>query len=277
MIKQGGVLAMLQNVWNHLVDVATTVGLRLIYALVILVVGLKLSGWFVKWVSKRKGFQKLDSSVQSFFKSFLGIVLKVLVVISAAVVLGIPTTSFITMLASCGVAIGLALQGSLSNFAGGLIVLIFRPFKVGDYIDAQGYSGTVKSISIFYTTLLTVDNQTVTLPNGTLTNNAVVNVTGEPKRRVDLEFSVGYQSDMNLVKDILLTAAKEHELTHKDPAPFARLTRKEDSALVFQLRVWCDTAMYWDVYFDLNETIKAKLDENGIIIPYPQVDVHIQQ
>lgn len=267
---------MLETFLNSLISTATDVGLRLLYALVILVVGFKLTNWLMKWLSKGKGFQKLDPSVQSFFKSFAGILLKVLVVISAAVVLGIPTTSFITMLASGGVAIGLALQGSLSNLAGGLMILVFKPFKVGDYIVAQGHEGTVRSISIFYTTLVSLDNEVITLPNGNLTNSTVVNKTCEPTRRVDLDFSVSYTSDIDTVKSVMLSVAKAHPSVKQEPAPFARLVRQEDSALVFQLRVWCDTQQYWTVHHDMNEQMKNEFDRQGISIPYPQMDVHIQ-
>lgn len=268
-------LAMLEKMLESLAETATQVGLRLLYALVILVVGLKLSSFLVRFVSKGKGFEKLDQSVQSFFKSFLNILLKVMVVISAAVVLGIPTTSFITMLASCGVAIGLALQGALGNFAGGLMILVFKPFKAGDYIETQSYSGTVRSVSVFYTTLITLDNKVITLPNGTLTNSAVVNLTSEPMRRVDLIFSVSYDSDIAAVKQLLLQLAAEHPFVLQEPAAFAGLAKQDDSALQFQLRVWCLTEHYWEVYHDLNEQVKTAFDEHNIAIPYPQMDVHI--
>jgi len=252
------------------------VGLRLILAIILLIVGLKLANFLVRRIAKGKGFAKLDVSVQSFFRSGMTILLKTLVVVSAAIVLGLPTTAFVTAIASCGVAVGLALQGSLSNLAGGIMILIFKPFQVGDYIEAQGYEGTVKSISIFYTKLVTYDNKGVTLPNGTLTNNPMRNFTSEPTRRVDLEFSVAYGSDGDLVKTVLLQKADEHPLVLQDPAPFACLVRQETSALIFQLRVWCNTPDYWTVYFELQEGIKAVLDQHKIYVPYNQMDIHIR-
>ncbi len=262
--------------WNSVLELCTTVGASLLYAVIVLVVGLKLVKWFVKWVTRSKGFAKLDPGVQSFVRSGLSILLNVLVLISVAVILGIPTTSFITMLASAGVAIGLALQGSLSNFAGGLMLLLFKPVKVGDFIESSGASGTVTDISIFYTTLLTPDNRHITLPNGSLSNSDIVNYSSEAQRRVDLTFSVSYSADIEQVKGVLLHVARSHALVKQEPEPMARLTNQGDSALEFVLRVWCETADYWTVRFDLYEEVKKVFDQHGIEIPFPQLDVHMR-
>ncbi len=267
---------MWRNFLDTLLSGAFEFGVRLILAILLLVVGLKIANFLIKRIAKGKGFSKLDVSVQSFFKSGMSVLFKTLVVVSAAIMLGLPATAFITALASCGVAIGLALQGSLSNFAGGIMILIFKPFKVGDYIEAQGYEGTVKNISIFYTTLTTFDNKGVTLPNGTLTNNPMRNFTAEDTRRVDLEFSVAYGSDIELVKGVLLEQAAKNTMVLDNPEPFACLLRQEASALVFQLRVWCNTPDYWSVHFELQEAVKKALEHQNICVPYNQMDIHIK-
>ena len=197
--------------------------------------------------------------------------------VSAALIIGIPSASFIALLGTAGVAIGLALQGAFSNFAGGVMILIFRPFKVGDYIDASGLSGTVNDISIFYTVLKTPDNKHITIPNGTLMNSSVTNYSAEETRRLDIDFSVSYDSDIEKVKSLILEKANSHSAVLQDPVPFCRLTSQSDSALVFTLRVWCNSGDYWDAKFDLNESIKKAFDENGIVIPYQQLDVHLDK
>ena len=254
---------------------AMTIVFKLIAAGLILLIGGRLIKWILGRIVKSKGFQKMDISVQSFTKSFLKIAAWVILIISAAGIIGIPMSSFLTLLASAGVAIGLALQGALSNLAGGLMILFFRPFRVGDFIETGAHSGTVQDITVFYTILLTPDNKRITLPNGTLTNAAVVNYSEKETRRVDLEFSVGYDCDIDKVKGLLLRVAEEHELVLDDPAPFARLIRQDDSALAFCLRAWCKSDDYWTVYFDLNEQVKKELDANGMEIPFPQLDVHM--
>ena len=190
-------------------------------------------------------------------------------------ILGIPTTSFITALASCGVAIGLALQGALGNLAGGIMILIFKPFKIGDYITTASNSGTVSNITIMYTVLKTPDNKVITIPNGTLTNSVIENYSSSDKRRVDLVFTTAYDCDIDKVREILLAAANGHAKVLHEPEPFARLTKHGDSSLEYTMRVWCNADDYWDVNFDLIETVKRDFDANGISIPYPQMDVHI--
>jgi small conductance mechanosensitive channel len=175
------------------------------------------------------------------------------------------------------VAVGLALQGALSNFAGGLMILIFKPFKVGDFIENGAVMGTVKDITIIYTILHTVDNKVVTIPNGTLTNSNVINYSALPSRRVDIKFSAGYHDDIEKVKSVLMGVAEAHEKVLKDPAPFVRLTAQGSSSLDYTFRVWCAGPDYWDVYFDMMERVKMAFDENGISIPFQQVDVHMDK
>jgi len=250
---------------------------NILLGLVILLVGLKLTKWLVKLLSKLKGIQHLDVSVQSFVQSFVKIVLYALVISSAAICWGVPATSFMTMFASAGVAIGLALQGALSNFAGGLMILFFKPFKVGDYIEGNGVSGTVKDITVIYTILTTPDNKTITIPNGSLTSSNVINYSTQPQRRLDLTFSAGYEDDVEKVKAVLLEVANAHEKVLKDPAPMARLAAHNASSLDYYLRVWVNPADYWDVNFDLMEQVKAAFDKNSISIPYQQIDIFMKK
>ncbi|MBR2500710.1 MAG: mechanosensitive ion channel [Clostridia bacterium] len=264
-----------EKVFEFLFDLLASMGLKIIAALIVLFVGCKLIKFIKKWIKSSSKLEKIDYGVRSFLSSFSGIALYVVLFISIAMILGIPTTSFITALASCGVAIGLALQGALGNLAGGIMILIFKPYKIGDYITTVSTSGTVTNITIMYTELTTPDNKVITIPNGTLTNSIIENYSASDRRRVDLVFTTAYDCDVDKVKTILLDVANNHEKVIKDPAPFARLSRHADSALEYTVRVWCNSADYWDVNFDLMETIKKEFDKNGISIPYPQMDVHI--
>ena len=244
-------------------------------AIVVFIIGVRCVTWVSKLIRKSPKLDKLDPSLRSFLASFSNIILYTVLVINVAMILGVPATSFITILASCGVAIGLALQGSLSNFAGGLMILFFKPFKVGDYIEASGESGTVVDISVVYTSLLTVDNKRITVPNGSLTNSVIKNYSSEKLRRVDLDFSVAYDSDDEKVKALIQQIIDTHPKALQDPAPFVRQTAQCDSALTYTARIWCESADYWTVYLDVLEGVKASFDKNGITIPFPQMDVHI--
>ena len=264
-----------EEIMNYLVELATSAGLKLLAAIVLVIVGLKGIKWLRKWIRTSEKLNKIDNSLRSFMISFSSVVLYIVLFITVAVILGIPTTSFITMLASCGVAVGLALQGSLSNFAGGIMILLFKPFKVGDYIDAAGESGTVTEISVVYTELLTVDNKRIIIPNGTITNSVIENYSAENIRRVDFTFNTAYDSDIDKVKKIITEILESHPKALKNPECFVRLSAHNDSALTYTARVWCKTDDYWDVNFDVIESVKKAFDENGIPIPYNQLDVHI--
>jgi len=264
-----------QSFLSTILQFATSFGIKLLCAILLFIVGIKCITWSTKKIRTSPRFDKLDESLRSFLASFLKILLYVLLVITVAMILGIPATSFITILASCGVAVGLALQGSLSNFAGGLMILFFKPFQVGDYIEAAGESGTVAEISVVYTALLTPDNKRITVPNGTLTNSVIKNYSKEALRRVDLNFNVAYDSDDATVKNIIRGIIDAHPLTLQDPEPFVRISAQADSALVYTARIWCNNEDYWTVYFDILEAVKAAFDKNGITIPFPQMDVHI--
>ena len=195
--------------------------------------------------------------------------------ISVFEVLGVSMSSVVAVLASCGLAVGLALQGALGNLAGGLMILIFKPFRVGDYIESTGAEGTVKDIGIFYTALITIDNKKIFVPNGDLMNANVTNFTAEERRRVDQNFKITNDVEADLVERVLLEAAMETEGVLADPAPFARLTAVDDDTYIFTVRVWCDTARYWDVYFDLIGTCSRKLAENGIDDPEERIAVRL--
>ncbi len=267
----------IENILKSIAEFCVDAGIKLVLALVVLGIGLKLAKYITKKIINSKAMQKSDASVRSFLNNLILITLNVTVVISAALIIGIPATSFVALLGTAGVAIGLALQGAFSNFAGGIMILIFRPFKVGDYIESSGLSGTVHDISIFYTVLQTVDNKHITIPNGTLMNSSVTNYSAENTRRVDITFSVSYDSDIEKVKEILLNKAIEHKFSLKEPAPFARLTNHGQSSLDFTLRVWCNSENFWDLKFDLTESIKKEFDKNNIVIPYQQIDVHLDK
>ena len=266
----------MKNILEKFLNQAVNLGERLIIAIIILFVGFKIVNLIVKGLNKGRGYNRLDGSVKSFLNSFITITLKAVVLVIAAGILGIPTTSIITLIGSFGVAIGLALQGGLSNIAGGLMILIFKPFKVGNYISCSAVEGTVADITMFYTKLVTLDNKTVTIPNGVLSSSTVINYNYLDKRRVDLDFSVSYNSDIDKVLEVLNSVAKQHKLVLKDEKSLIRLAKHDNSALVFTYRVWCKPSDYWDVYFDSMEMVKKAFDKAGIEIPYPLVDVHVK-
>lgn len=260
---------------SKLVDFATTSGFKLLAVIVLVIVGLKAIKWLKKWIRTSPKLDKVDSSLRSFAVSFVSVVLYAILFITVLMILGVPATSFVAVLTTCAAAIGLALQGSLSNFAGGIMILLFKPFKVGDYIEAAGESGVVSEISVVYTELLTVDNKRITIPNGTLTNSVIENYSSEKLRRVDLTFNTAYDCDIEKVKEIIGKVIEAHPMALKNPEPFVRLSAHNESALTYTVRIWCKNADYWDVNFDTIENVKKAFDENGITIPYNQLDVHV--
>ncbi|NLC16542.1 MAG: mechanosensitive ion channel [Clostridiales bacterium] len=254
----------------------TGAGLRLFQAFLLLIAGWFVIKYFTKWITSLKGFKKLDIGAQSFLKSLLSVGLKVILFISIIGVLGVPLTSILTVLASAGLAIGLALQGALSNFAGGFMILIFKPFKAGDYINNGANEGTVESINVFYTKLLTIDNKLITIPNKSMIDTAIINYTAQDKRRVDLKIRASHEADIDKVKKVLFDIAYNHPLTLKEPLPFVRLYAHLQDSMEYILRVWTLRGDYWPVYFDLMEQIKKEFDKEGITIPYQQISVHIK-
>lgn len=252
-------------------------GIVILKAVVVAVVGWQLIKRFLKWLKTSPKLDQLDLGLRSFLVSFSRIALYAVLLIVLAGIIGIPATSFVTVLASCGVAIGLALQGSLSNFAGGLMILFFKPFKIGDYIETTGESGTVAEISVVYTVLLTPDNKRVTLPNGTLTNSVIRNYSAEELRRVDFTFNTAHGCDVEAVKALIMQILTAHPLVLAAPTPFVRLSACTDSFLTFTARVWTKNADYWTVNFDVLENVKKAFDQNGIEPPHQKLDVRVDK
>ncbi|TSA28180.1 mechanosensitive ion channel family protein, partial [bacterium] len=213
--------------------------------------------------------------LQKFLISMITVLLKVLLFISVASMVGIATTSFIAILGAATFAIGLALQGGMSNFAGGVLILLLKPFKVGDTIEAQGFVGKVHEIQIFNTIMKTFDNKMIYIPNGSLSNGSITNYSKEPIRRVDMTFGIGYDDDIKRAKEVLAGLIKEDARILKDPAPLIAVSSLGDSSVNFALKVWCDTAEYWNIYFDMQEKVKLTFDQENISIPFPQTDVHL--
>jgi small conductance mechanosensitive channel len=265
----------MQQFLNSLVSFATSLAFKLLGAALVLILGRILIKWVMKPFRNGKFWKRTDPTVARFLTNALSIILNILLVISVIGILGVPLTSVITVLASAGVAIGLALQGSLSNLAGGIMILIFHPFKLGDYVEVSSYGGTVKDIGIFYTVLNTPDNRVVTIPNGTIMGTEIVNYSVNDTRRVDLTLSVAYGTDTNRVIEVLLNEARKQELVLDDPAPFCRLSEHADSSLNFTLRVWVKKDDYWTVKFNLLESINVRFEKEGIEVPYNQLDVHV--
>ena len=253
---------------------AMTYGPKTVIAIVGLIVGFWVINHFVGTLEKHL-ISRTEKTLATFLKSLLSIFLKAILLITIASYIGIETTSFIAVLGAAGLAVGLALQGSLGNFAGGVLILFFKPFKVGDLIDAQGYIGTVKEIQIFNTILLSADNRMIVIPNGSLSNGALVNINHEPKRRVDFVFGVGYGDDIDKVKSIIDKVSSADDRVLSDPAKVIVLSELADSSVNFTVRLWVNTSDYWGVYFDVHEAMKKAFDAEGISIPFPQRDVHI--
>ena len=256
---------------------ATTYGLKVLGAIAALLVGL----WLIKIINRsvRKALDrgKLEESLKPFITSLISWTLKTLLFISVLGMLGIQMTSFIAIIGAAGLAIGMALSGTLQNFAGGVMILLFKPFKVGDFINAQGYSGTVKAIQIFNTILNTPDKQTIIIPNGGLATGSLTNYSTEPQRRVDWTFGIGYGDDYDKAKAVLMRLINEDDRILKDPEPFIALAELGDSSVNLTVRVWVHSADYWSVYFDMNEKVYKTFPEEGLNIPYPQMDVHVSQ
>lgn len=263
------------TVVNKVGEYLADAGINLVLSLILLIVGWKLINLLSKKMKEGKIFGKMEPTARSFIRSALTIVLKILLIITIAAILGVPMTSMVAVITSCGLAIGLALQGSLSNIAGGFILTAFKPFVVGDYIKSGEFEGTVKAINIFYTKIVTVDNKIIVIPNSKVSDSALIDYNAFDTRRVDIDISAAYSEDSDVVKKALLDIANENDRIEKDPAPVAVITSFDDSAVSYQLRVWTRTEDYWDVKFAVTERIKKVFDERNIQIPFPQMDVHI--
>ena len=264
----------LENILDKLMDFATVYGIKIIGAILVWIIGSWLIKKIVRGIKKVMFKRNYDESLQRFLLNLINWILKILLVITLLGTLGVPTTSFAAIIAAAGLAIGLALQGSLGNFAGGVLIMIFKPIKIGDLIEAQGEVGVVKEIEIFTTKLIGLSNREIIIPNGALSNGNIINYTTEGTRRVDLTFGVGYDSDIKKTKDVLMNVLTSHPLVLKDPQPTVNVLALADSSVNFAVRPWCKAEHYWNVYFDVTEQTKEALDAAGIEIPYPhQVEI----
>lgn len=260
-----------------LLTFAMTYGPRMIGSVLTLVIGLWLAGLAGRMVKSMLKRGKVDPSLGSFVSSLLSILLKVLVYITALGVLGIEMTSFIAILGAAGLAIGLALSGTLQNFAGGVMILFFKYFKEGDFIEAQGYMGSVKEIQIFVTILTTPDNKTIILPNGPLATDSLTNFSTEATRRVDWTFGIGYGDDVDQAYEVLGRLIADDERILKDPEPFMAVAALADSSVNIVLRAWVNAVDFWPVHFKMNEMVYKTFDKEGLNIPFPQRDIHVYQ
>ena len=257
-------------------DLIIAYGPKVVLAIVTLVIGLWIIGIFGRKFRSVLKKREIDPSLTPFLSSLLVSILKVLLVLSILSMVGIEVTSFVAILGAAGFAVGFALQGSLQNFAGGVMILIFKPFKVGDFIEVAGYAGVVKEIQIFVTILTTGDNKTILIPNGTVSSSSMVNYSKEDHRRVDFTVGIGYGDSMKDAKEILLKIANADERIRREPAePFVGVASLGDSSVNIAFRVWVNSEHYWPVHFDFTERIKDELDAAGISIPFPQTEVTI--
>jgi len=263
------------QLWLTVQDLATDWGIKVLAALAIFIIG--------RWIAKgvRRGVRRMmekggvDPIIIGFVGSITYIALLAFVVIAALGQLGIQTTSFIAILGAAGLAVGLALRGSLANFAAGFLMIIFRPFKVGDFVEAAGVAGVVKDMQIFTTTMKTGDNKTIIIPNAKISGDNIINYSAEENRRVDMTVGVAYDADLSKVRDVLNDIISKEERILPDPAPQVAVAELADSSVNFIVRVWTKSGDYWGVKFDATETIKNRFDEEGIGIPFPQRDIHI--
>lgn len=268
-----------EDLLQTLAELATTIGLKIVYALIVFFIGLKVIKWLKKKLPVFPFMEKLDAGIRGFLISTVSVALYVLLGVTIAMLLGVPTASFIAALASGLAAIGLAMQGSLSNVAGGLMLLIFKPFRINDYISCPDLNvdGTVKQISVVYTVLHTFDGIEVTIPNGTLMNSVVKNLTITDARRLDLPFKISPDHPITEVEDILAAVVAAEPRVRPDPAPFTRLTEVAGDALTYTVRVWVPNGEYWPVRFDLTRAVADALNAHGIVMPRSQLDVHLNQ
>ena len=255
----------------------TNAGMNLVIGILILIVGLIICKIIKVIITRIMRRTKKDEAVVHFVASLIDIILKICVLVAALATMGVNTASIITVLGTCGVAIGLALKDSLGNVAGGMMIIVNKPFKKGDYISAAGEEGIVQTINLFNTVLLSLDNKEIVIPNGLLSNSNIVNFSAMDKRRVDFEINVAVDTDLVKAQNAILSVCGAHAKVLSDPEPFCRMNRIADGAVVFTVRAWCDTPEYWGVFFDLQEQIREKFVQLGIVVPFPQLEVHVDK
>lgn len=265
------------SVTTMVTGIASVWGPKILLALITLVVGWIISGKIGYFVRKQLKKKEIDPTLVPFLSTLVSTLIKACVVISAISTLGIEATSFAALFAAAGLAVGMALSGTLQNFAGGVIILILRPFNVGDVIEAQGYTGKVEEIKIFETILLTPDNRVIHIPNGKLQNDSLINYSTMEDRRVDFVFGIGYNDDIDEARKVIRSVVDSYSQIKQDPEPFIMVGELADSSVNFTVRLWANAADYWDVHFGVIEDVKKALDKAGISIPFPQQDVHMHQ
>lgn len=264
-----------QSYLDNILNIIIEHGLNIVMAIVVLIIGLSVVKYISKAFNKNLVKREVDESLRPFLTSMVSTLLKVMLVISVAGMVGIEMTSFVAILGAAGLAIGLALQGSLSNFAGGVLILILKPFKVGDFIEANGNAGVIREIQIFYTYMTTGQNQEIIIPNGSLSNNAVKNFSFHGTRRIDMTFGIGYTDSIDEAKKILNDIISSDERVLKDPAFSIFIEALADSSVNFHVRAWSSNSEYWNIVNGLNEKVKKAFDAANIGIPFPQMDVHV--
>ena len=265
-----------QPILEKVYEIITTYGMKFVMAIVVLIVGLIVIKWITKAIVRLMRRSNVNESLIPFLKSMANILLKAMLIISVMGMVGIQMTSFIAVLGAAGLAVGLALQGTLQNFAGGVMILLFKPYEVGHFIEAQGFMGSVKEIQIFTTVLTTPDNRKVIIPNSPLATGAITNFSAMPTRRIDFSFGIGYSDDIDKAKSILLKMAQKDERVLKEEnPPEVYVEALEDSSVNLKLRTWVKSEDYWGLWFDTTEGVKKQFDAAGISIPFPQRDVHL--
>lgn len=267
----------LQQTLDSVLPLITRYGLQVLGAIIILVIGKFAASLSARIVRKGMTKAKADPALTGFLSSGVSIAVMAFAIIAALAKFGIETTSFIAVLGAAGFAVGLALQGSLGNFAAGVMILIFRPIRVGDLVEAGGFLGTIVEIGIFVTTMNTLDNRKIIIPNGVITGNVINNVNGNGTRRVDMTAGIGYGEDMSKAKGILMEILESHPKVLKDPAPTVAVSELGDSSVNFVVRPWVQAEDYWTVWFEVTQSIKERFDAQGVSIPFPQRDVHFYQ
>ena len=265
-----------QEILAKVYELIITYGMKFIMAIVVLIVGLIVIKWIIKAMVRMMEKRNVNVSLIPFLRSLMNILLKLMLIISVMGMVGIQMTSFIAVLGAAGLAVGLALQGTLQNFAGGVMILLFKPYEVGDFIEAQGFMGSVKEIQIFTTVLTTPDNRKVIIPNSPLATGAITNFSAMPIRRIDFSFGIGYNDDIDAAKKILLNMAEKDERVLKgDNPPAVMVEALADSSVNLKLRTWVKSEDYWGLWFDTHEAVKKQFDGAKISIPFPQQDVHL--
>ncbi len=259
---------------NYLIGLAAVWGLKILFAIAIFVIGKWIAKWLTNVSKKLMEKANVDKTLTSFVGSLVYILLMVFVILAALSKLGINTTSFIAILGAAGLAVGLALQGTLANIGAAVLIIIFKPFKVGDFVEAGGALGTVEEINMFSTIFKTGDNRVVIVPNSAVIGGKITNYSAKETRRVDWVFGIGYEDDLKLAKNILEDIIGRDERVLKEPASLVAVSELADSSVNFTVRAWVKSADYWGVYFDIMEKVKLTFDEKGISIPYPQLDIH---